>query len=99
MHVDDPAVPDDVAITAAERALRGCGLIAEKMTVLGGSVLRAGRSFMLPTLANCDALTVERDAVAGAGIANLVLSTQDISSGVFYLPEILNASTEKLKAL
>jgi hypothetical protein len=52
-----------------------------------------------PTLANCEALAADRRAIENAGIPNLLLSTADISSGIFYLPEILNASTEKLKSL
>lgn len=99
MHVADPAVADDVAAAEAEKALRTWGVIGSDTAVVGSAVLRAGRSFMLPTVANLDTIASARAAIAGAGIGNLFLSTQDLASGVFYLPEILNASTEQLDTL
>jgi protoporphyrinogen oxidase len=99
MHVADAAVSDEQAIAQAEAELRLRGMIAPDTRVAGAYALRGGRGFVIPTIANCDALAAQRSDIAGRGIGNLVLSTQDISAGVFYLPEVLNASLGRLEQL
>jgi hypothetical protein len=59
--------------------------------VLGGKVHESNRAYFVPTIGNCDAMIAGRKAVEARMPYNLVLATQDLSAGVFYLPDILSA--------
>jgi protoporphyrinogen oxidase len=99
MHVREAKTADAAVAAQAEGELRMRGLIGRDTTVVGSHVLPGGRGFIVPTLQNAQALSQQRNAIAAAAVDNLFLFTQDISAGIFYLPEILNASLARLDAL
>jgi protoporphyrinogen oxidase len=99
MHVADPALPDADALAQAEQQLRMRGLLDAACVVIGGAVLPGGRGFFPPTLANCAAIAAQRRAIEEQGLANVFLSTQDLSAGLFFMSDILNASQARLDAL
>lgn len=99
MHVTDAAIGDEAALAQAEQQLRMRELIDAGTAVLGGAVLPGGRSFFVPTLANCAAIAAQRRAIEEKNIANMFLSTQDLSAGIFYMSDILNASLARLDTL
>jgi protoporphyrinogen oxidase len=99
MHVSDGAISDEAAIVLAETQLRARKLIADDTKVLGGTVLKGIRSFFVPTVANCAAMSAQRQAVDAIKSANLVVATQDLNAGIFYMPDILCAGIAQLDNL
>ncbi len=98
-HVDDPATPDEAVLKQVEANLRKYGIIHDGESAVGGVVLPSLRGFFVPTVANCDAIGLQRRAIENIGISNLMLSTQDVAKGVFYMRDIVAASLPKLEAL
>jgi protoporphyrinogen oxidase len=98
-HVDDPATPDEAVLKQVEADLRKYGIIHDGESAVGGVVLPSLRGFFVPTVANCDAIGLQRRAIESIGISNLMLSTQDVAKGVFYMRDIVAASLPKLEAL
>jgi hypothetical protein len=99
MHVSDAAISDEAAIALAETQLRTRKLITADTKVLGGSVLKGMRSFFVPTVANCAAMSAQRQVVDAVKSGNLVVATQDLNAGIFYMPDILCAGKAQLDNL
>ena len=99
MHVSDAAISDEAAIALAETQLRTRKLITADTKVLGGTVLKGMRSFFVPTVANCDAMSAQRQVVDAVKSGNLVVATQDLNAGIFYMPDILCAGKAQLDNL
>lgn len=98
-HVDDPAIADEAVLKQVEADLRKYGIINDGESPVGGFVLPGLRGFFVPTVANCDAVGLQRRAIEDIGISNLMLSTQDVAKGIFYMRDIVAASLPKLEAL
>lgn len=96
MHAPAHDVADEEILKLAEVQLRVRGLIAPATRVLGGKVHSSNRTFFIPTIGNCDAMIASRKAVEARMPDNLVLATQDLSAGIFYLPDILSAGINLL---
>lgn len=96
MHAPAHDVADEDVLQLAERQLRARGLIADRTRVLGGVVHESNRTHFVPTVANCDAMIAGRKAVEVGMPKSLVLATQDLSTGVFYMPDILSAGINML---
>lgn len=99
MHVGTATVDDATAIDRAESELRMAGLVPSGARRIGGAVLPGHRGFPVPTLRNCAAIRAQWQAVEDAQLTNLALSTQDLSTGLFYLADILAASKRIIDAL
>jgi protoporphyrinogen oxidase len=98
-HVDAPAIADEAVLRQIEADLQKYGIIQGGESAIGGFVLPGLRSFFVPTVANCDAVDLQRRAIEEVGISNLMLSTQDIAKGIFYMRDIVAASLPKLETL
>ena len=92
MHVTDDSITDIQAIQIAESQLRARELISTDTVIKGGEVLPGLRRFFVPTLANCEALELQWKEISDLKINNLVLATQNVNAGVFYMPDILRTS-------
>ncbi len=96
MHAPASDVSDENMLELAEVQLRARGLLAPETHILGGKVHESNRAYFIPTVGNCDAMITWRKAVEERMPRNLVLATQDLSAGVFYLPDILSAGINML---
>lgn len=99
IQVPDPGLSDADAAALAERDLRRLGVIGATTQVVGQSVLKGLRAGFVPTLANCDAMDRQRRGVDAARPANLLIATQHLSDGIFYMPDILRAGLAQLENL
>ena len=99
LHVDSAASDDASVIARAEAEMRAARMIPAGARVAGAAVLPGYRGLPVPTLGNCAAMHAQRRALEGLRPANLALSTQDMSSGMFYLADILAASKRILDAV
>lgn len=99
IQVSDAGMDDSAAIALAESQLRMRGLIAQSTQVLGGVVLGSIRSFFVPTIANCQTMRSQRRTIESIRPANLLIATQDLNEGIFYMPDILCAAISQLNDL
>lgn len=99
MHVQDPGTDDACAIAMAEAQLRMRGLVPDGARVFGGTVLPGLKAFFLPTVGNADAMRAQRCRIDAMRPENLVVATQDLSAGIFFMPEILGRAAAQLDAL
>ena len=98
-HIRDASMSDDDVIDQVSNELRGAALISGQTRILGQWVSPFGRSFFVPTLDNCKAISNGLALIDNAGLNNLIVSTQDISSGIFYLRDVLAGSIPSLNSL
>lgn len=96
MHAPAYDVVDEDMLKMAETQLRMTGLIAPATHVLGGVVHGSNRTYFVPTIGNIDAMITSRKAVETRMPDKLVLATQDLSAGIFFLPDILSAGINML---
>ena len=99
MHVPDPRTDDASAIALAEAQLRMRGLIPQGARVLGGTALAGVKGYFAPTVANDNAMRAQRRQIDAARPANLVVATQDLSAGIFFMPDILGSAAAHLDTL
>jgi len=99
MHVDNANISDAESIAQSEKDLRRYKLIEDHTIIAGGIVLPSINSFFIPTLANCNQISQQHRSIDNARITNIILSTQNINRGIFYLSDILNASQAELDKL
>lgn len=99
IHVPDAGIDDNATIGLAESQLRMRALIAPDTQVLGGTVISGGRAFFVPTIANCQAMHSQRHAIEMIRPDNLLIATQDLNAGIFYMPDILCAGISQLDTL
>lgn len=99
MHVQDPRMDDASAIALAQAQLRMRGLVPNGARVLGGTVLANAKSYFAPTVANDQAMRTQRRLVDAARPSNLVVATQDLSAGIFFMPDILGSAAAHLDTL
>lgn len=99
IQVFDAAMDDAAAIALAESQLRMRAIIAPDTKILGSSVLKNLRTFFVPTIANCQMMQTQKDALESARPENLLIATQDLNAGIFYMPDILCAAINKLNTL
>jgi len=98
-HLPAPDLSDQAACDVVVGELRRMDLIRSTSAVRAAFVSPAQRSFFVPTLKNVRALAEQRQQFTSVGLKNLFLSTQDLSEGIFYLPDILRHSLPVLNAL
>jgi protoporphyrinogen oxidase len=96
MHAPEHDVTDEEMMNLAEAQLRARELIAPSTRVLGGKVHEVNRTFFIPTIGNCEAMVASRKGLEARMPENLVLATQDLSAGIFYLSDILRAGVNSL---
>jgi len=98
-HVPTTDLSDQAACDLVVEELRQMDLIRNTTAVRAAFVSPAQRSFFVPTLKNVRALGEQRQQFTSVELKNLFLSTQDLSEGIFYLPDILRHSLSMLNAL
>jgi protoporphyrinogen oxidase len=99
LHLQDAAMPDAAVAALAEEQLRARSLIGAGTRVVGSAVLATGRAFFVPSVANCEAMKAQRQLLEDSRPENLVVVSQDLSAGIFYMPEILRAAISKFQSL
>lgn len=99
IQVPDAAMDDAAVIALAESQLRMRAIIAPDTKVLGSSVLKGLRTFFVPTVANCQMMQIQKEVLESARPENMLIATQDLNAGIFYMPDILCAAIEKLNTL
>jgi phytoene dehydrogenase-like protein len=98
-HVDSATVTDDKVIATVEAELREMSIVSPQTKVVGAAVVPGIRVYPVASVANCAALGAQREAIHARGLQNLVLSNQDVSTGRFYLADILAASVPLLEQI
>lgn len=99
MHVQDPRTDDASAIALAEAQLRMRGIVPHGAQVLGGTVLASVKGYFAPTVANDAAMRAQRRQIDAVRPGNLVVATQDLSAGIFFMPDILGSAAAHLDTL
>lgn len=99
IHLQDATMPDEAVAVLAEAHLRKRMVISADTKVVGSAVLATGRSFFVPTVANCEAMKAQKKILEESKPDNVIVVSQDLSAGVFYMPEILRAAISKFRSL
>jgi protoporphyrinogen oxidase len=99
LHVPDATTTDGEAEALAERQLRMRGLIGASTRVMGSAVVPSVRVFPVLTVGNAEAIEAQRHTVEAACPVNLVLASQDLSAGIFYMPDILLHAVARMNHL
>ena len=99
LHIPDVNMDDEAVIKLAEAQLRLRNIIGPTTRVMGGVVLKNIRAFFVPTLENVQLMNAQRRTVESVQPSNLIIATQDLNAGIFYMPDILCAGKSQLDKL
>lgn len=99
LHVPNAATTDEEAVALVERQLRHRRLVGASTRVLGSAVVPGARSFPVLTVGNAKAMQAQRRTVEAGCPANLTLASQDLSAGIFYMPDILLHAAARMNQL
>ena len=75
------------------------GLIGASTRVMGSAVVPSVRVFPVLTVGNAEAMQAQRHTVEAACPVNLVLASQDLSAGIFYMSDILLHAAARMNHL
>ena len=98
-HVPQAAAGDAEVVNQVTAELRSAGIVTAATQVVGSHVLKGLRGYFVPSLANLESMQDQRAALDARLPKNMYISSQDLSSGVFYLPDILRASAPILERM
>ena len=98
-HVADALTDDVETVNKVVTELRTAGILTPATGIVGSHVLKGLRGYFVPSLANLESTRVQRVAVAERLPVNMHISGQDLSAGIFYLPDILRASVPILEMM
>jgi len=91
LHLPSILISDDDVVTMVEHQLRNQGIITKDTQILGHHIQKGNRSYLVPTIKNCNAMRQQRHEITLSLPNNILLANQDIASGVFFMPEILRS--------
>jgi len=98
-HIENPTMSDKNLITQVTHELNQIGVITKETTILGSWVSPHVKSFFVPTKESGKLLSDGLNTINRKKPTNLLLSSQNIGEGVFYLRDVLKTSQSILDNL
>ncbi len=98
-HIPDNNLSDEAIFAQVANEVVNTGLVSAKSDIKGQWLNPAFKAFMAPTLGNCKALANAISSIENEKVDNLIFSTANVSSGKFYLRDVLAQSLAKLQSI
>lgn len=93
------AVSPEQAVATAVSEVQKLGIVSDPSEITHTYAPEALGSFFVPTLSNLAVMRALREGVEAVSPENLSLFSPDITRGMFYLPDVLQATFPRLSAI